>query len=200
MATHLYKPYCTVEEVQGMIGNNDPSLLDLLADAINQASRLVDETCGRDFWFHDHEDTGYQVPRSGVCGRVILLPFEVITLTEVTLDGSVTDMSTVSYEAGSMAVFGQTDWGALPFLGTIVVKGTFGFSVAPLNTLTTPPTNHPSSIRRATLLTAAALSGEWRKERVGLDGDRQSILETRIPPEANTLLTPFKIRSRAVGF
>lgn len=200
MDATLDKPYCTVEEVQGIIGNDDASIISRLIDSINQASRLVDEMCGRDFWFHDHSATPYQVVRANVSGRVILLPFEVITLTAMTQDGAAVDMSTVGYEVGSRTIFGQTSWGAYPYLGTITVTGTFGHGLALYNPTTTPPASLPAPIVRATSLIASAICGEWRKERVGIDGDKQSMLETRIPSEATSLLAPYRVRGRAVGF
>lgn len=47
----LTHPYCTVEEVQGQLGDSAGKMsLPLLEKAINATSRAIDKYCGRRFW------------------------------------------------------------------------------------------------------------------------------------------------------
>lgn len=200
MSVALVKPYCSLPDVQDVCGVSDPDLDDKLSGAINSASRLVDEMTGRDFWFHDHASTAYQVRRASVISDLVLLPFEIITLTEVNVDDSLLDLEDLYYEVGRDSIQNQAPWGAYPFTGTILLKGTFGFALAATDpTISVPPTM-PASITRATALIAAALSGEWKKERVSPDGSRESLLEVRIPAEAKALLLQWDVRKKLATF
>ena len=204
MPITLYRPYCTLTDVQTVTGANDEGLDDTLNEAINHASRLVDEMTGRDFWFHEFAgDDTFVVSRNAVIGGIALLPFEVITLTAVGVDGSGLDVDALHYRAGEMFIESSSPFGGFPFTSKLEVQGTFGYPlkiVEDVPVLTEPPPTIPMSIRRATALIAGALSGEWKKERVSPDGFRESILENRIPSEARALLKQYDIRKRLAVF
>lgn len=224
----LLRPYCTLADVQNFIGNSQSDITSLLQDSINQASRMVEDMCGRWFWFLDYSSTAYTVPRPRVVGNIILLPFEVLTLTEVAIDGVVQASDTYDYRAGErtiVRVYGSgvsssydsstsqaetpvaIDWLDGQLTGTITVKGTFGYALETTGSgegatpvITVPPPLLPYQIRRATMQIAAAISGQWRKERVSLDGQRDSILETRIPTEVDGLLKKYKVSGELTNF
>jgi hypothetical protein len=196
MAT-LYKPYCSLEDVVQAAGNSEPEVSDIFIESINLASRRIDEICGRDFWSHDHLTDPYIVPRRRVIGNVVILPFEINSLTEVKLDTIEIDLASLSYAEGDTFFEYSSNFGSIPFTGELAIKGDFGFATT---LLTAPPALIPASIRRATILTACALSSEWRRERVAFDGSRESLLETKVPSEVNELVKPWIQRGRAVGF
>ena len=203
MLSVLTRPYCSLADVQGVAGVSDPDLDDKLVEAINPASRMIDEMCGRDFWFHDNTVTGHQIPRRSVIGSIVLLPFEIITLDKVSIDGSDIDAASAIFEEGGRTIESSGPWGAYPFAGSFEVFGTFGFALAEVDgepVLTEPPASLPAPIRRAAALIAASLSNEWRKERVAPDGSRESLLEVRIPAEAVALLRQWDIRKRLSTF
>lgn len=209
MPVTLDRPYCDLLDVQEITGNSESEAADTLRRAINAASRLVEDETGRGFWFYDHAETAYAVPRKCVVGEFVSLPFPVITLTAATLDGVAVDVGALylsDQQDSTTTLVNSTDWGAIPFTGAITLTGTFGHALieaseeegSPDPAQTAPPTI-PASVRRATALIAAALSNEWRRERVALDGSRESMLETRIPAEALTLLRRYSIKRRYAG-
>lgn len=193
----LFKPYCSLSDVVQAVGNNEPEVENILVEAINLASRRIEDLCGRDFWSHDYTVNAYTVPRKLVASNVVLLPFEINTLTEVTIDGVSIDVASLSYAVGDTFFEYSLSFGSIPFTGTLTIKGLFGF---PTTSLTEPPATIPASIRRATTLIACAFSNEWRRERVAFDGSRESLLETKVPSEVNELVKPWIQRGRGVGF
>lgn len=200
--TTLVRPYCTLEDVQEITGNDDPDSVERLLRAINSASRMVEDECSRDFWFHDHATEGLKIEKAAVIGTTVFLPFPVLTLTEVTIDGEVADLEAIEFVVGEPYLKQSTSWGSYPFTSVMILKGTFGYELpAPVvDTMLAPPTNIPESIRRSTSLIAAAFSGLWNRERIGQDGSRDSMLETRVPSEVATLLRKWKRKGRLVNF
>lgn len=216
----LVRPYCTIADVQQECGNSDPAENTWYRDCINQASRYVEEVCGRDFWYHDYsgETTGegenavtapfYSVPRADVIGDQIFLPFPIITLSSLwvyadrTAEPTEADLwlpSEYTWENGKLgrAIITSEDgpFGEHPFRGAVRLAGYFGFLLSAENPDSTPPIFLPASIRRATWLIASAISGNRSVEEIGLDGSKVSLLEKSIPKEALTLLAPFKTPS-----
>lgn len=94
-------------------------------------------------------------------------------------------------------LFGDSDYAPAtaapdPVLYTITLRGTFGYALSGGSTEVMPP-GIPVNVKRATTLIAANISGLNRKEQVGLDGEKQNILDTRIPSDALNLLKPYRI-------
>lgn len=204
-ATVLVRPYCSLADVQGITGNTEVGDdTERTLKAINTASRLVEDMTETHFWFRDHTSTPYRVPNNYVVGGTVFLPFPVITLTELAIASSVQDLSDMEFGDGERYIKATSAFGGVPFTDKMEIKGTFGYALAdPLvddygDIL--PPAGLPEKVRRATMLTAAAVSGLWLRERVGLDGSKDTILETRIPNEVTGLLSRFKYKSRLVGF
>tara|TARA_R110000803_G_scaffold39351_2_gene84941 strand:- start:79 stop:675 length:597 start_codon:yes stop_codon:yes gene_type:complete len=195
----LIKPYCTLLQLQKEIRNTDaddePTVLAWHEDCINRASRYVDEYCRRDFWFHDYTTTALSLQKSQLQGNKIFMDWKIISVTELAIDGTAIQTDDYRADAGEIEIVYIGD---VPFIAyeenSVTVKGTFGYTI----TATTAPPDDvtfPESIRRATMLIAAAFSGDNRKEVVGLDGQKVSILDTRIPREAQTLMRRFQRRS-----
>lgn len=207
----LTQPYTAVEDVQKETKNSSSSETTWYETCISQASRMVDEHCLRDFWFHDHSSTAYRLPRSRVIGGMAILPFPIITLTDLWVYSDINQGATANdlydsdeyyFESGDNIIRAESEsilahqrntpgnavFGSYPFKGFFEIKGTFGYTLDGTNPNTTPPPTLPGEVRRATTLIAAALSNENRKEVVSLDGGIESILDTRIPQEAMMLL------------
>lgn len=127
MAT-LYQPYCSLDDVVQAAGNSEPEVSDIFIESINLASRRIDEICGRDFNFHNHSIDPYIVPRRRVIGNVVMLPFEINSLTEVKLDGVEIDLASLSYAEGDTFFEYSSNFGSIPFTGELAIKGLFGFS------------------------------------------------------------------------
>jgi hypothetical protein len=138
----------------------------------------------------------------------VFLPWPVITLTSITLRGEAVNMDDVVWNGsvidltntnlntskGRMGV-GEDYVHTSPLKhedGVVSLTGTFGYTLENVDPLTKPPTNLPAPIIRATTLIAAAWSGLYSVERVGLDGSRVSIASSAIPKEVYSLLANFK--------
>jgi hypothetical protein len=130
MAT-LYQPYCSLDDVVQAAGNSEPEVSDIFIESIELASRRIDEICGRDFNFHNHSIDPYIVPRRRVIGNVVMLPFEINSLTEVKLDGVEIDLASLSYAEGDTFFEYSSNFGSIPFTGELAIKGTFGFTASP---------------------------------------------------------------------
>lgn len=189
----------------------DTNLENWFKDCINAASRAVDEFTQKDFKIHDHASTALSVLRRWVIGNTIWLPWPIVTLTEVKENNIVVDPAWYYYEVGrqsiaritnslpvalGMPVVGEFSsdgdtigagprWTTPGGVFTLTVKGTFGYTAT--TTADVPPTL-PPTVRRATTLIAAAWTMWNRKEVVGMEGSRQSILDSRLPKEALLLL------------
>lgn len=197
MATELERPYCSLADVQRETVNSLPENDDKYKQCINLASRWVDEFCHRDFWFHDHSENAYKVPRKFVLGDEIFLPFPIVTLTALTVDGKAWDVEDDIYWDGKTISSEDGDFGNYPCRETIRLTGTFGYPLVQSgydDPQQTPPPTIPSSVKHATAKVAAAISGEKHIEQVGLDGTRIELLDMRIPPEAKALLKRFVLR------
>jgi len=207
----LEEPYTALADVRAETKSSSSSLDTWYETCINQASRMVDSHCHRDFWFHDHSSTVYRLDRARVIGGMAILPFPVITLTSLWVFSDINAGATGNdlyatdeyyYEVGSPTIRAEAEnvlmfqrnapgdavFGSYPFKGFLEVEGTFGYTLSVSNPTTTPPPTIPQEVRRATTLIAAAISNENRKEVISLDGGIESILDTRIPSEATMLL------------
>lgn len=196
----VYHPYCTSSDVTGHTKNSDIPVA-TIENAINMASRVVEEYTKRLYHYYDFTSTAYNVPNLDfIDGKYIYLPFPVINLTEVACDGEVIPLDDTSfaekpanYQTRSVIEITQTK--TYDFLQQVKetkktdakIKGIFGFSA--LSDADVPDdTAFPAGIRRACLLTASTFTEFNRKEQVTLDGDRTSIAEYKIPDEAKHIL------------
>ena len=195
----LSTPYCSLLDLQDELKNNDS---DTEADvttrhenAINRASRMVDEWTHRDFTYHDHTSSMLTVEECLVVGDSIYLRWPIKTLTQVYIDGELKDAEDWKFEINKKRVQYISDWPAFPFDTStfLQLKGTFGFTHADL---TEPPTDalFPEGIRRATVIIAAAISGDYKKEVMGREGGVDQLLVTDIPKEAKILLRKYRRR------
>jgi len=209
MAT-LLRPYTTLAEVQRETKNSGSELDDWYEECINLASRYIEERCKRDFWFHDHTTTPYEIKRRNVYADVAVLPFPIITLDEVRVFTDIEDPANANdvwdateyyFVTGERPIHAEGEWqfGEYPFVGFFRVKGTFGYPLAAGAEITTggtadttPPPRLPTNIRRAATMIASALSNENHKEQIGLDGVRVELLETAIPSQVHAMLERFR--------
>lgn len=195
----LERPYCSVQDVQLETKSSENELTSLYEASINRASRYIDAHCKRDFWFHDHTESPFIVPRNLVLGSHVALPYPILTISEVryTTDASeassaeqAVDAADYYFEVGkcSLHISSAVDY---PFFGRVEVYGELGYAV----TLDTEvPVGLPSSVRRACTLLAAAWSNERRVEQVALDGSRTSLIDSSVPKEVPVLLDRYVLR------
>jgi hypothetical protein len=194
----LLRPYCSVDELRAFIRNDDPEIEDRLVESINNASRYIEDTTGRDFTYHDHATTAYQVKRQDIIADQVILPFEIITLTQVISDGQeqiaragdYTASYDYCYDAGSRILTHIDSWGSI-----VAVKGTFGYALAATDSANQPPPTLPGRIKEACKQIAAAMSGLWQKQKVGLAGT-ESFFVTSVPREVKDLLRPYVLSHR----
>ena len=197
----MLRPYTTINEVQRETKNSGSELNEWYGECITTASRIIDEKCHRDFWYHDHREEPFDVVVERVLGDEVFLPFPIIHLTEVRVarydgDSLITlDSEEYRFRNGSRSIkstYKLGDFGEYPFDGILQVKGEFGYMLDTEHPNLLPPPTIPSEVRRACTLIAANISVEKHLEQVGLDGNRVELLSTMIPTEANKLLSRWK--------
>lgn len=171
--------------------NTNSADTDWLQECINLASRRVDELCHTDFWYQDHSASALTIREEWVVKDDIYLPWPIITLTEVSVDGTVlVDQLNYRYRVGSKKiVYAGARWPEHKIEDWILVKGTFGWEITDT---TTPPTNLPTAITRATVLLAAAYSLKKRREVLNVVGEKENILDTMEPKEVRTALGRYR--------
>lgn len=204
----LNKPYCTIEDLKAYIANSEYDD-GFYAQAINQASRMVEKIAGRTFWYVDFRFKDYVPNKSDITEDRIYFPFPIRAISSIQVDSSNLDASdyyyvsvtdyddprnwyieVVSKESFELAVedirFIKDE-----ITSNIKVKGTFGYQVES-NTKIPTDYNFPPDVRRATTMIAGTLTGKFMKQSVDLDGNRENILETMIPMDAVKLLKKSK--------
>ena len=185
--TALYRPYCTLAQVQKETRNVDTAQADWFRQCVNAASRAVEDFTRRDFWYHDHSSTALEVKDEWVAKSRIVLPWPIITLTEIEQEDDMVDSENYRFE--NRTIYGAEDWVSRDYEVTLLVKGTFGYVIT---AETAPPTNLPADLQRACVLIAAAWTAFNRKEVVGGEGGRESVLDTKFPAEATRLLNRYR--------
>lgn len=189
----LSTPYCSLVDLQRELKNEDADADELTLarheQCINRASRAAELFCGRDWTYHNHASSALTVKQRWIILKSIYLPWPIKTLTAITIDGVTEDTDDWRFEVGGKEVERVGAWPEWPFDNQdfIQLTGTFGYTHPDL---TEPPTDtaFPEAIRRAVTLIAAAWTGDYRKEVMGLEGGKESMLVTDIPKEAKRLL------------
>jgi hypothetical protein len=193
----LVKPYCTVADVKSYTRDND--ITHLCDDAINHASRFVDQHCRRSFWFQDYTSSAFIVDYRDITPDIIYLPWPIINLTEVKQEDSVleTDSYTgmsdgrIRLRKNSLSPWRIISRNTYQFNDEldIAIKGTFGYTITSNDQPPTDP-NFPTAIRRATTIIAATLTDE--NEEMDPFGEGTPIPVRSIPEEAFTLLKEYR--------
>lgn len=203
-AITLLRPYCSLSDLQDFLGNDTPDNVNTLLRAINRASRVIEDKTGRNFWFNDYSTSAYRVFRSDVTPKRALLPFEIITLTEVSEDEEVLEEGSDNdyiFDVGTRSIQFTSDR-TFPYTGTLLIKGTFGYALADApNSQTQPPPLLPGEISDAALRIAAAYSGLWEKSvQNPIAGSNETVRVQTPPREAISVLQKYDIRPARAGF
>ncbi|CAB4162560.1 hypothetical protein UFOVP783_64 [uncultured Caudovirales phage] len=185
-------------QLRNFIGNDDPEIELKLEEAINAASRMVDQRLGSSVWFQDYSASFYTVdPRDNI-GAFIVLPFPIITLTELTQDGEALaggaygEVEDADY---TFTVGTRTINSTGGFTGVIKIKGTFGYALDETDPDNLPPpTLHPD-INDATIKAAAALSGLWKKTSRSFGGENETVLVQAVPNDVLARLRNMRLTS-----
>ena len=210
MPVTLVRPYTTRAAVQSECRNYDAAEDDAYDTAINDATQWIENFCGRGFWHYDYSGTPLTVPEAWIVEEVIYLPWPVKTLTEITSDA--VEISTDNYRWqnppsgwGTAQVIRNGDYHWDKCYATsreriilqdssappvIKITGTFGYDDDSDDD--TPPLDMPMQISRAATLIAAAFSGLYRRENIGLDGVKSDVMDSRIPQQALDMLRKWR--------
>lgn len=206
----LQNPYCELRDAQAVAGNTDEESARDLVREINNASRFIEEYCRRDFLFHDHANTPLLVREGWIAQNVIYLPWPVITLTEVRVDGVALPASEWRHQPGTTAsnVLRNGPWlpadgivqldpftprPALAMPPRIELVGTFGYAPAEDDAEKKPSPSLPATIRQACATIAAINSGLVRRDFTNLGGDRESVTVRTFPKETYAALNRYKV-------
>lgn len=192
----LENPYTTVDAVKAEIRNSSADQT-TIEDAINAASRWVDEYLKRTFYQRDHSSDAlvFKVLDRVDIEREVFLPhYPIIELTEVKLGDDVLvedDDFTVDLVNGILLHL-SGNWNIQTPDRHLSIKGKFGYAQA---ATTDVPTGIPVHVSLSAKLVAAALSGLNRREIGQLEGGPISVDDRDIPPEVFRMLG----RRRGVG-
>ena len=195
----LYRPYCTVADVQKYIRNSELAT-SLYEDAVNMASRHVEKICQKDFWSHTYTTSDpYRLRDDEITEDGLYLRWPIVSISQIVIDGDV--QSTDAYDFQSDAgLYNRSsfirnvdmddlfDADLYPF--KVQVAGVFGYTISDEENI---PTDEyfPAGVRRAATIIAGAFTNKNQKDEIGIDGKRQSLLDTTIPSEAMKLLRPY---------
>lgn len=171
----LDRAYTSLVAVQKETRNDDANQADWFETCINSASRFIEHYCNTDFLLHDYSVTPYSVPPMEIANNILCLPYPVISIASVIEEGS-NITSEVLYFRGGKMLTREANWAYAVNRITVQVYGTMGYQEVPFE------------IQRACTLIAANLTVQNRKEIINSDGGRDSVLQTKIPDEALTLL------------
>lgn len=178
----LKNPYCTVAQVQAELRNTEATLQTQIEDAINQASRWIDDYLRRDFFQHDFSATPLRVSKwdQAVFDEILFLPYRPVIELTVVKEGDTILTVDVDYfvKEGRLIRLGGKWAVGEPPEEDIELTGKFGYAQA---ASTDVPTDIPPQIQRAAILVAAAFSGHNQKEIVGLDGSKEQVIDKNIP-------------------
>jgi hypothetical protein len=191
MAVALLNPYCSLGELCHELNRDAPVAgdeQDELHEAINNASRMVDSYKGRDYYQHDYSSTPLLLDQFGgwFVGDTLFLPYApIISLTAVSLAGAAW-VSNVDYftdfQGNRIVRLSGTGWDEVKRPDSLLsITGKFGYAQA---TSADVPVGMPGNIKLAARLIAAALSGQNRKEMIGLDGSKMEFIDRVIPKTA----------------
>ena len=208
--TDLFKPYCKIEDVKAYIRNSEYDD-GFYAQAINQASRMVDKFTQRNYWQNDYRTTAYRA--TDVYEKTVYFPFPIRTITEVKVGDAVVSKEDYFFKSIEdeqdarnfyieLEHISDSDLSNLASVDLInndinatpkkvMVKGLFGYTVRTTSQMPIDPL-FPAEVRRATTMIAGTLTDQFRKESVDKDGNRQNLLETMIPYDAIKLLKKSK--------
>ena len=175
----LTNPYASAAQVQAEIRNTSVDV----DDAINAASRWIDWHMGRDFFEHDYTSSAYVVkPRSElVYGRDLFMPFwPIISITEVKEGTDVLVEDTDYYQESDRLIRMGQDWEVGEAVeDRINLKVKLGYDQS--GDSTAVPTGLPKWINHACILVAAAFSGRNQKDVIGLEGQKETVIDNQIP-------------------
>ena len=202
----LFKPYCTIDDVKAYIRNSEYDD-GFYAQAINQASRMVEKFTQKNFWFHNHRVTPFR-PKD-IFENKVFFPFPIRSISSLTIDGYAVTSDSYHYVSVLDSVESRNYYIEMEFVSEadltnlagvrllnedpnqtpkkVLVKGEFGYRVGQNDEFPIDPL-FPAEVRRATTMIAGTLTDQFRREVVDKEGNKQNLLETMIPYDAIKLL------------
>lgn len=189
----LLNPYCTVAQVQEELRNSDESLVPVIEQAINQASRYIDALLGYDCFQHDHTTNPLRLYwRSRfVAGDQLWIPYpHVQRIDKVVADGvQLTDGTDYVVAGRRLMRIDGLDWLDEGTDEAVEIYGKFGW---PQESASDVPVGLPEHFTRACIWIAACFTGHNQKEIVGTDGSIITITDRTIPRSVYDLLLPHR--------
>jgi len=181
----LENPYCTVAQVQEELRNRDESLVPVIEEAINHASRFIDSVLGYDFYQHDHTTNPIKIYG---CSRwavadMIWIPYLHIQRIDKVVWQEEEQVPGEDYVLVGRRLIrvDELEWLGDDKTDCVEIYGLFGW---PQTASTDVPKGMPQEITRACIMIAAAFTGHNQKEIVGPDGSVMHITNKEIPKAA----------------
>lgn len=188
-------PYITVAELCEELKVQVPTVASAEEDkfkrAIDHASRWLDEYTNTTYYLRDYSVVPLTLDEhsAGVYGNTIFLPHApIISIDSVELAGTElvegTEFSISGDGAARLFRMGA-NWNISRPDNLLTIYGEFGYPQASPSSV---PTGLPGKVTLVTRLVAAVLTGDSRKEFIGVDGSVEGLTQVEIPKTVYQIL------------
>ncbi len=128
----LVNPYCSLAQVQAELRNSTEAAESELVDAINQASRWIDEYKNQDYFLHDHAEDALLIDKfdDAILRDTLFLPYKpTLTLGSVTVAEELwtLDEDYVVKENPTRLIAVGGIWPLCAATDRVAILGTFGY-------------------------------------------------------------------------
>lgn len=192
MSVTLLYPYCTLAQVQQFVGNTNADKIDQIKDAINRASRFIDEITGRIYYQKTVTDyylrgtrggDGWEVRRyipGKTGGGLLVCPYRPIISVTSLIEGTTTLTENTDFyvlnESGMIERADGDNWSETP--RDIKITAVFGYAS---DVTDTPAATQPGDITQYAIEIAGRMSGLFARNVEHQDGETLAFYETAIP-------------------
>lgn len=191
MAVTLLYPYCTLEQVQQFVGNTNADKIDQIKDAINRASRFIDEITGRiyyqktvtDYYLRgtaggDGWDIRKYIPGKSAGGLLVCKYKPIVSITSLVETAVALTENTDFYVLNESGIVERAsgNWSETP--RDIKITAVFGYATTDT---ATPSADQPGDITQYAIEIAGRMSGLFARSVEQQDGEVMAFYETAIP-------------------
>lgn len=191
MAISLFRPYCTLEQVQRFVGNIKPGSEDAINDAINRASRFIDKITGMIFYKKTVTDeyipgtsggNGWEIRRiipGRSVGGLLVCPWRpIISITSITENNVLLTENVDYYVISESGIIERASGNWPEAARAIKISAVFGYDTTDDST---PSANIPQDVQEYAVEIAGRRSGLYVKNFEQLDGTVVALSDSAIP-------------------
>lgn len=191
MAVALLFPYCSLAQVQQFVGNTNADKIDQIKEAINRASRFIDEITGRIYYQKTVTDyylrgtaggDGWSIRRyipGKPASGLLVCPYKpILSVSELVVGDVVLTENTDFYVLNDSGIIEKAsgNWSETP--RDIKITAVFGYAETDT---ATPAATQPGDITQYAIEIAGRMSGLFARNVEQQDGEVMAFYETAIP-------------------